>query len=67
MGLASHIAKTVQVPLPLGEAAESIYSEVVKEYPELAKKDFSSVFVFLKEAAQKGKQVTRLASRDGRT
>jgi len=47
MGLASDIARQSQTPLPLGEAAKDIYSAVVESQPELAKKDFSSVYRFL--------------------
>jgi 3-hydroxyisobutyrate dehydrogenase len=49
MGLASDVANQRQSPLPLGEAAKAIYSAVVEQSPELANKDFSSVYRFLKE------------------
>ncbi|KAF5330671.1 hypothetical protein D9619_005886 [Psilocybe cf. subviscida] len=49
MGLASDVANQRQSPLPLGEAAKAIYSTVVEQSPELANKDFSSVYRFLKE------------------
>ncbi|KAF8636725.1 hypothetical protein AX17_003528 [Amanita inopinata Kibby_2008] len=48
MGLATGIANQEGSPLPLGEAAESIYSQVAKAAPELARKDFSSVYLYLK-------------------
>ena len=48
MGLATDIADKVKSSLPLGQAARDIYSKVVLEEPELAKKDFSSVYKFLK-------------------
>lgn len=48
MGLATDIAKGFKTPLLLGEKAENIYAQVVKEQPELARKDFSSVYQFLK-------------------
>jgi len=47
MGLASDIARQTRTPLPLGEAAKDIYNAVVERQPELAKKDFSSVYRFL--------------------
>jgi 3-hydroxyisobutyrate dehydrogenase len=47
MSLATEIANHSGSPLPLGEAAESIYAQVVKEQPALARKDFSSVYRFL--------------------
>jgi len=57
MGLATHIAAKSGIPLPLGEAAESIYSHVLQQQPDLARKDFSSVYRYLQTAAQEGKQV----------
>ena len=48
MGLASDIAVQCRSPLPMGEAAKNIYSKVVEKRPELAVKDFSSVYRFLK-------------------
>ena len=57
MGLATDIASVSGSPLPLGEAAQSIYEEVLKRQPELALKDFSSVYRYLHEAAQEGKKV----------
>ncbi|OBZ75658.1 3-hydroxyisobutyrate dehydrogenase, mitochondrial [Grifola frondosa] len=47
MGLAKDLAESIGSPLPLGEAAESIYADVVREDPELANKDFSSVYRYL--------------------
>jgi len=49
MGLASDIAQQRKSPLPLGEAAEEIYAKTIEKYPELAGRDFSSVYRFLKE------------------
>lgn len=57
MGLATEIASTSGTPLPLGEAAASIYEEVLKRQPELAKKDFSSVYVYLDRIAEEGKKI----------
>ena len=55
MGLAKDIANQQDNPLPLGEAAEGIYNQVVKTNPELAKRDFSSVYLYLKEAGRRVK------------
>jgi 3-hydroxyisobutyrate dehydrogenase len=49
MGLASDVARQAQTPRPLGEAARDIYNSVVEKQPQLAKKDFSSVYRFLKD------------------
>jgi len=49
MGLATDVARQRQSPLPLGEAAKKLYAKVVEERPELSKKDFSSVYRFLKD------------------
>jgi 3-hydroxyisobutyrate dehydrogenase len=67
MGLATHVANMSGSPVPLGEAAERIYEDVLKRQPELARKDFSSVYQYL--AAQDGKKVHLggLASADGRS
>lgn len=48
MGLATDIGDKYGVPLPLGEAAENIYNDVIEKEPELAKKDFSSVYQYLR-------------------
>ena len=54
MGLATVIAHQKDIPLPLGKAAEVIYSQVIKNNPELAQRDFSSVYLHLqKEAGRK--------------
>ncbi|KAK2467065.1 hypothetical protein APHAL10511_001323 [Amanita phalloides] len=45
MGLATEIANQQETSLPLGEAAEKIYNEVIKDSPEMAQKDFSSVYL----------------------
>ncbi|KAG6849334.1 hypothetical protein H0H93_009300 [Arthromyces matolae] len=42
MRLATGVAKQRKSAVPLGEAAEEIYSRVVREQPELGEKDFSS-------------------------
>ncbi|KAG6832718.1 hypothetical protein H0H92_012290 [Tricholoma furcatifolium] len=47
MGLAKEVARGVKSAIPLGEAAEEMYGRVVREQPQLARKDFSSVYRFL--------------------
>lgn len=49
MGLANDIAVQRGSPIPMGEAARDIYSKIVEGRPDLATKDFSSVYRFLKE------------------
>lgn len=49
MGLASNVAQQKKSPLPLGEAAKEIYTKAIEQRPELASRDFSSVYRFLKE------------------
>jgi len=44
MGLATEVAEQQSTPLPLGELAKKIYADVVEKTPELANKDFSSVY-----------------------
>ena len=51
MGLASELANKFGSPLPLGEAAEAIYAKVTQETPDLARKDFSSVYRYFQTAA----------------
>lgn len=57
MGLATNIANEAGSPLPLGEAAENIYAQVIKQQPAFARKDFSSIYRFLQIAAEEGKKV----------
>ena len=47
MGLATGSGKLLNVPLPLGEKAEEVYGEMLKVKPELAYRDFSSVYKYL--------------------
>lgn len=49
MGLATGSGKMLNVPLPLGERAEEVYAEMLKAKPELALRDFSSVYRYLEE------------------
>lgn len=54
MGLATGVGKSLGSPLPLGSAAEGLYAEIVETEPELAGRDFSSVYKYLK--SRSGKQ-----------
>ena len=54
MGLAASASTALYSPLPLGEAARSIYQEMLDRYPELGKKDFSSVYRYLEQEAVGG-------------
>jgi 3-hydroxyisobutyrate dehydrogenase len=47
MGLATDVSKESGSPVPLAEAAEKIYIEAVRRYPELSRKDFSAVYEYL--------------------
>ncbi|KAF7359383.1 NAD dependent epimerase dehydratase family protein [Mycena sanguinolenta] len=47
MGLASDLAKKTETKLVLGDAARGLYSRMMEQQPELARKDFSSVYRFL--------------------
>ncbi|KAI0094046.1 3-hydroxyisobutyrate dehydrogenase [Irpex rosettiformis] len=59
MGLATEVGDLVGCPLPMGEAAERMYKEVIEAEPELANKDFSSVYKYLRltadEESRKGR------------
>lgn len=57
MGLATDVASQSNSPLPLGQAAESIYTDMLKQQPELARKDFSSVYQYLTRVRQDGKKL----------
>ncbi|KAL1710003.1 NAD binding domain of 6-phosphogluconate dehydrogenase-domain-containing protein [Schizophyllum commune] len=52
MGLATTVAQQTSTPTPLGEAASAIYAKVVAEKPELAGKDFSAVYEWLREEGE---------------
>lgn len=49
MGLATGSGKMLNIALPLGEKAEEVYAEMLKRKPELANRDFSSVYKYLEE------------------
>ncbi|KAL1722625.1 6-phosphogluconate dehydrogenase [Schizophyllum commune] len=57
MGLATTVAQQTSTPTPLGEAASTIYAKVVAEKPELAGKDFSAVYEWLREEGEAGRKV----------
>jgi 3-hydroxyisobutyrate dehydrogenase len=57
MGLANDIAANFKIPLPLGELAEGVYADVIKQDPDLARKDFSSVYRYLRTASLEGRKV----------
>lgn len=57
MGLASNVAAMAGCPIPLGQAAEALYAQMIEEQPELARKDFSSVYKFLRKTAEERKAV----------
>ena len=48
MGLAIDIAAATKTPLPLGNAANEIYDEVIEDDPDTAEKDFSIVDRYLR-------------------
>ncbi|KAI0807171.1 3-hydroxyisobutyrate dehydrogenase [Fomes fomentarius] len=52
MGLATDLGDANGCPLSMGMVAEKIYADVVSEDPELANKDFSSVYRYLREYPQ---------------
>lgn len=49
MGLASESAAAAGVALPTGAEAQRVYAEVIERTPELARKDFSSVYLHLEK------------------
>lgn len=49
MGLATDSASAAKTPLLLGAAAQKIYEDAVKNEPELARKDFSSMYRYLEK------------------
>ncbi|KIY43673.1 3-hydroxyisobutyrate dehydrogenase [Fistulina hepatica ATCC 64428] len=53
MKLASRIATLAGSPIPLGKTAEEMYEKIMEERPELKKKDFSSVYLYLRDNMSK--------------
>lgn len=52
MGLALDSARQAGTPLPLGSLAERIYKHATEDRPDLARKDFSSVYKYLEESGK---------------
>lgn len=60
MGLASEAADSLGSPLPMGEAAEKLYADVIAAEPEYAKKDFSAIYQYLRLASDEESRKGRL-------
>ncbi|KAH7889932.1 NAD binding domain of 6-phosphogluconate dehydrogenase-domain-containing protein [Phlebopus sp. FC_14] len=58
MYLATDIATVTGSPLPLGESARDFYAEVLRRRPQLARKDFSSVYLHLEEVGNGARRRT---------
>ncbi|KAJ6618314.1 6-phosphogluconate dehydrogenase [Mycena sp. CBHHK59/15] len=52
MGLAAEIATQTGASLPLGNAARRVYCGMMEQQPELARKDFSSVYRYLRSGSE---------------
>jgi len=65
MGLATEAGDLLACPLPMGEAAEKMYAEVIKAEPELANKDFSSVYKYLRVASDNESRKGRAGQSEG--
>ena len=48
MALATDAGKQTGTPLPMGEAAEEFYADTIEKEPELARRDFSVVYEYLR-------------------
>ena len=55
MGLATDAGEMLSCPLPMGEAAQKMYAAVIQTSPELANKDFSSVYAHLRDFSKIGR------------
>ncbi|KAG1749083.1 NAD binding domain of 6-phosphogluconate dehydrogenase-domain-containing protein [Suillus paluster] len=53
MLLATDIAASTDSPLPLGKSAQNFYAETLQHRPDLAQKDFSSVYERLEQMRRK--------------
>ncbi len=51
MGLATEAAGAIGCPLPMGGAAEKVYAQIIVEEPDFSRKDFSSVYQYLRLAS----------------
>jgi 3-hydroxyisobutyrate dehydrogenase len=49
MNLATNVASASNSPLPLGEAARDLYTEAIARRPDLARKDFSSIYQYIRK------------------
>ena len=52
MGLATEAGEAHEVSLPLGRAASELYADAIAKEPELATRDFSSVYKYLQKQQQ---------------
>lgn len=57
MGLATAAATQLGTAIPLGEAAETLYAQMIESNPGLGRKDFSSVYRFLESVVQEEKKL----------
>jgi 3-hydroxyisobutyrate dehydrogenase len=57
LGLATNVSKALGSPVPLAEAAEKVYEDSVRRYPELSKRDFSSIYRYLEGAMKEGRRI----------
>lgn len=64
MGLATEAGDMLSCPLPMGEAAEKMYAEVIQAEPDLANKDFSSVYKYLRLSADRESRKGRAGQSD---
>ena len=60
MGLATEAGDMLGCPLPMGEAAEKVYEDAIECEPEHARKDFSSVYQYLRAACDEESRKGRL-------
>ena len=60
MGLATDLAEATGCPLPMGQLAEKVYADIIEDEPEYAKKDFSSVYQYLRVSADEESRKGRL-------
>jgi 3-hydroxyisobutyrate dehydrogenase len=66
MSLGTALGEKYNSPLPLAKAAELIYEAVIETQPELAKKDFSSVYVSLRDLARQADEVQAAAEAEAK-
>jgi 3-hydroxyisobutyrate dehydrogenase-like beta-hydroxyacid dehydrogenase len=51
MRLAIELANGNDSPLPLGKASEHIYADALEKQPKYARKDFSSMYDYLRSSS----------------